>query len=110
MIFSLSRKEKWLLFGKLIVAGAIMIYLFQRFQSFDYSKIFTMQKLQVMGFVCLLTFVNLLIQLSKWKAVFVGMLGKLSNKKLSIDGRFRNAAGRAVAFPSCSAASQPIIA
>ena len=82
MIFSLSRKEKWLLFGKLIVAAAIMIYLFQRFQSFDYSKIFTMQKLQVMGFVCLLTFVNLLIQLSKWKAVFGEMLGKLSNKKL----------------------------
>jgi len=82
MTLSLSRKEKLFLFGKIVVAGAIMIYLFQKFQSFNYSKIFTFQNIHVMGFVCFLTCLNLYLQLNKWKAVFGEMIGELSNKKL----------------------------
>lgn len=82
MILSLSRKEKLVLFGKIVVAGAIMIYLFQRFQSFNYGKIFTFQNVDVMGLVCFLMCVNIYIQLNKWKAVFREMLGELPTKKL----------------------------
>ena len=82
MILSLSRNEKLQLMGKFIIAAAIMFYLFQKFQSYDYGKIFTVQKLQVMGFVGLLTCLTLFIQLTKWKVVFGEMLGALPNKKL----------------------------
>jgi uncharacterized membrane protein YbhN (UPF0104 family) len=82
MIISLSKKEKLFLFGKVVVAGAIMIYLFQKFQSFNYGKIFTFQNIHVMEFVFFLMCVNLYIQVNKWKAVFRKMLGELSNKKL----------------------------
>jgi len=82
MILSFSKKEKLALIGKIVVAGAIMFYLFQKFQSFNYAKIFTFQKMQVMGIVFTLMCVNIFIQFNKWKAVVRGMLGELPNKKL----------------------------
>lgn len=82
MMFSLSKKEKLFLLGKILVAGAIMIYLFQKFQSFDYAKLFTPQHLHVMGWVCLLTFINISVQLHKWKNVFSDLLGELPFKKI----------------------------
>ncbi len=82
MILSLSKKEKLFFLGKIIVAGAIMIYLFQKFQSFDYAKLFTAQHLHIMGWVFLLTFINIYIQLHKWKNVFSDLLGDLPFKKI----------------------------
>ncbi|MFA6979396.1 MAG: lysylphosphatidylglycerol synthase transmembrane domain-containing protein [Ignavibacteriaceae bacterium] len=82
MMLSLSKKEKLFLLGKILVAGAIMVYLFQRFQSFDYGKIFTHQNLHIMGWVCFLTFINIYIQLHKWKNVFFDLLGELPFKKI----------------------------
>jgi len=82
MILSLSKKEKFIILGKVVVAGAIMFYLFQKFQSFDYNKIFTLQKLLVMCVVGFLTGINIVLQLNKWKTVFREMLGEISNKKI----------------------------
>jgi len=82
MILSFTKKEKLLLTGKIIIAGAIMMYLFQKFQSFDYYKIFSVQKLPLMLLVGLLMFINIFVQLSKWKSVFTEMLGEVSNTTL----------------------------
>lgn len=81
-MLSLSKNEKLFLLGKIIIAGAIMMYLFQKFQSFDYSKLFTSRHLYVMGWVFLLTFINIFIQLHKWKNVFSDLLGDLPSIKI----------------------------
>jgi len=82
MIFSLSKKEKWFLFGKLLIASAIMYYLFQKFESFDYSKIFTRHTLPMMALISALTLFNIVIQLMKWRNVFTDLLGVLPKRKI----------------------------
>ena len=83
MDLSFSRKEKLFLLIKIVVAAAIMIYLIQKFESFNFAKIFMRENIPVMGFVLLLTGLNFLVQFKKWKSVFTEMLGELSNKKLA---------------------------
>ncbi len=66
-----------------MVAAAIMIYLVQKFQSINFTKIFTRDTIPVMGYVFLLTGINFLLQFQKWKSVFKEMLGALTNKKIA---------------------------
>ncbi|MDP3150130.1 MAG: lysylphosphatidylglycerol synthase transmembrane domain-containing protein [Ignavibacteria bacterium] len=68
---------------KIVIAAAIMIYLAQKFRSINFSKIFTRENIPVMGIVFLLTGLNFMVQLKKWKSVFTDMLGELSNKKIA---------------------------
>lgn len=60
-----------------------MFYLVQKFQSINFTKIFTRNTFPVMGNVFLLTGINFLLQFQKWKLVFTEMLGELSNQKIA---------------------------
>lgn len=82
MKLSLSKKEKVFLLIKVVIAIAIMVYLFEKFKSFDYGKIFIYKNIHIMGLVCLLTCVNIYLQLHKWKSVFFDLLGNLPFKKI----------------------------
>jgi len=82
MIITLSRKEKLIVIGKILVASAILLFLFQKFQSFDLRKLYTAFTVHIFILVSLLACVNILIQINKWKLVFTEMLGDISEKKI----------------------------
>jgi len=83
MKISLSKKEKIFLFAKLVVAGAILIYLTRKFESFSFKELFTAHNLPMMLSVFLLTCFNIMVQLNKWHLVFNELVGKISFKKIA---------------------------